>query len=476
MPTFVGRVAELRSLHRLLERVRAGGDKPGQCVLIRGRRRVGKSRLAEVFVQRAAVPSCFFTASRQRSGELALFAEEVRGSGLSGAALFEGNEPTNWDAGLRLLAQALPDDSVSVVVIDEFPYLVEDDETVEATFQKQWDRNLSKKPVLLLLIGSNLAMMEALNTHRRAFFQRATEMAVPPLSPAETANIVGAADSGEAFDAALVTGGLPLICEEWPTGASMWDYLDEALSDPTSALIVSAERSLAAEFPSEVQARVVLEQIGSGERTFTNIARAAGGLHAASASRTLDLLTDKRVVARDVPLSTRPSREARYRVADPYLRFWLRFVGPHLAEIERGRGDRVVARIRSVWTTWRGRAIEPVVREALARLLPIGDIDGPVVGGYWTRTNTPEVDLVGADREPVAKKITFSGSIKWLDDQAFSTADLKTLARKTNEIPGAGPETPLVVVSRSGVTAKGAALSLGPEELLRAFSASASAS
>ncbi|HMR49488.1 MAG TPA: hypothetical protein PKE40_09505 [Arachnia sp.] len=34
----------------------------------------------------------------------------------------------------------------------------------------------------------------------------------------------------------------------------------------------------------------------------------------------------------------------RYRVADPYLRFWLALLGPYLPEIERGRGDRVLAR------------------------------------------------------------------------------------------------------------------------------------
>jgi len=29
-----------------------------------------------------------------------------------------------------------------------------------------------------------------------------------------------------------------------------------------------------------------------------------------------------------------PSRERRYRIADPYLRSWLRFLEPHMAEIE----------------------------------------------------------------------------------------------------------------------------------------------
>lgn len=95
--------------------------------------------------------------------------------------------------------------------------------------------------------------------------------------------------------------------------------------------------------------------LGAGETTFTAVARASGGLQATSLTRSLYILAAKRIVARDLPLSTSPSAEARYRVIDPYLRFWLRFVGPHLAEIERGRGDLVHARIRRDWSSWRGR-------------------------------------------------------------------------------------------------------------------------
>lgn len=145
----------------------------------------------------------------------------------------------------------------------------------------------------------------------------------------------------------------------------------EALVEPTSALIVSAERSLRAEFPTEAQAGDVLSEIGSEAVTFTDIARAGGGLSQVAVARGVDVLGAKRMVARDLPLSTRRSREARYRVTDPYLLFWLRFIGPHLPEIERGRSDRVLDRIRDNWTTGRGRAVEPIIHEALSRLLPI---------------------------------------------------------------------------------------------------------
>lgn len=105
------------------------------------------------------------------------------------------------------------------------------------------------------------------------------------------------------------------------------------MHDPTSALIVSGERALRAEFPDDALAYDVLRQIGSGEMTFSNIGRAAGGLQAMSLNRALDLLTTKRIVAKDLPLSSKVSKEARYRVTDSYLRFWLTFIRPGVCSL-----------------------------------------------------------------------------------------------------------------------------------------------
>jgi uncharacterized protein len=214
----------------------------------------------------------------------------------------------------------------------------------------------------------------------------------------------------------------------------------------------------------------VLGAIGHGERTFSLIGRAAGGLHSTSLKRSLDLLTGRRVVAAELPVSTRPSRDTRYRVEDPYLRFWLSFIGPGIAAVERGRGDRVLDSIRTSWTSWRGRAVEPVIREALWRLADDHLPDGTdIVGGYWTRTNDPEIDLIGADRAPVAKQITFVGSVKWLENKPFDHRDLARLITHRGKLPGADDDTPLLAVSRSGCTAAGVR-ALSPEDLLSAWS------
>lgn len=469
MEGFIGRDRELGKLQRLLDRVESGGhvDRPGRAILMRGRRRVGKSRLAEEFIKRANVPSLYFTAHQETlTQQLTDFKADAAASSLPDASIFADAEPPTWEAMLRLLARAIPQDSPSIIVLDELPYLITGDPFLESKLQKVFDREFSRRPVLLILIGSDLAMMEAINQYDRPFYMRATEMVIAPLSPADVAGKLQL-PAPEAIDAHLITGGLPMICEEWTPGTGLWEFLGEAAADSTSALVVSGERALAAEFPPDAHARILLSAIGSGQRTHSSIARATAGLSRTSMNRALQLLLEKRIIVADRPLSTRPSRETRYRLTDSHLQFWLAFIGPKLEEIERGRGDLVLARIRRSWTAWRGMAVEPIIRESLRRMEELPDDTG-AIGGYWTRTNDPEIDLVGADREPIAKRITMVGSIKWLESRPFDQHDLSELFVHRAKLPGADSSTPLYAVSRSGCDVEGVR-HVTPAELLGAW-------
>lgn len=472
MTGFVGRERYLRVLDEQLEHVRRNGE--GRFVSMRGRRRVGKSRLVEEFLRRqeVSVQHVFFTASRQSSErELSLFAEEVAGSDMPAAEVVRGGLLfESWDAAMTLIASTADRSSPAVVVMDEFPYLVEADPAIEGTLQKVWDRRLSRVPILLILVGSDVSMMTALTEYGRPLYGRPTrEMVVEPFDPAETSNMLGLS-AADAFDAQLVTGGLPLIAQSWGRGNDLWGFLLEALSDPTSPLIVSGERVLAAEFPVEAQAREVLRAVGAGETTFTAISRLAG-ISGTPLARSLELLVErKRVVSADRPLSVKPSRETRYHVADPYLRFWLRFVGPGIEEVERGRGELVVEGIRRSWIDYRGKAVEPLVREAVERLLPDERFgEARYVGGYWTRTNDIEVDLVGTEREARPGRVEFVGSIKWREQAAFGRRDLAHLVSQAPKVPGTDTQTLTVGVSRSGFDAEDLDVKLGPEDLLGAW-------
>ncbi|MFC5826626.1 ATP-binding protein [Nonomuraea insulae] len=463
MDHFIGRRRELDKLGRFFTRVGAG-DRPGRAILMRGRRRVGKSRLAEEFIRRSGVPSLFFTAARQsKADQLKHFIASAAASDLPDASLFDRATPTSWDNVLQILAQAVPQDSPSIVVLDELPYMIQKDPYLEGVLQWLFDRHFSRRPMLLILIGSDLSVMEAINQYDRPFYMRASEMVVNALTVADVADKLGL-PAAEAIDAHLITGGMPMILEEWPSGATAQEFLRATIPDPTSTLTVSGERTMAAEFPSEAQARTLLKAIGSGHRTYSSISKAAGGMPGTSVQRGLQILQEKRMVTTEVPLSVRPSKDRRYHIADTHLRFWLSFIEPGVPEIERHRGDLVLEQIESSWTSWRGVAVEPFIRESLRRMDGLPE-ETNAIGGYWTRTNNPEIDLIGADKEPVAKKITMVGSVKWLENRPFDGHDLRELIVHQAQVQGADSSTPLYAVSRSGCTVEGVT-HITPEQLL----------
>lgn len=109
-----------------------------------------------------------------------------------------------------------------------------------------------------------------------------------------------------------------------------------------------------------------------------------------------------------------------------------------------------------------------LIRESLARLLPDDRLpEAPAIGSYWTRSNGVEIDIVGADRGPIARRLCFLGSIKWLENASFDDRDLAALARHraalTDEL------VPLVAVSRGGVSCSGLTAAYGPDDLIRAW-------
>ncbi|MGH3980816.1 MAG: ATP-binding protein [Pseudonocardiaceae bacterium] len=375
---------------------------------------------------------------------------------------------TSWEAALSTVAVSAGGD-VCVVVLDELPYLIDGRPDVEAQLQHVWDQVLERHPVLLVAIGSDLAVMSALTSYGRPLFGRPTrEMVLGPLTVAELADLLDLAPA-EAIDAMLIVGGFPLVAQSWPRGLDRRGFLQQALGDPTSPLIVTGERSLAAEFPDPA-GRAVLSTVGSGETSVTTIANRAG-LPQTTLRRTLDSLVRKRLLVAEQPLSTRPAAKlTRYRVDDPHLRFWLRFVEPGLEEIERGRADLAVARVDENWQAFRGAAVEPLVRGGIDRLLPdprFGDTRH--VGGYWTRSNDVEVDLVGTTDARTVGRVSMVGSVKWREHATFDRADLAALHRARDRVPGTDAATLLVAVSRTGTRPEGLDAYLGPTDLVHAW-------
>jgi uncharacterized protein len=466
---FAGRHEQLALLEADLDEVRVSGR--GRFALVRGRRQVGKSRLIEEFIERVDVPSIFFTATKGRPGKQEL--EEF--TGLMNAPAFdpdgttEGTQYVSWDGALGALARSVH--RPTIVVIDEFPYLVAGAPDVEGSFQKAWDRSLKGSPILLIVVGSDLSMMEALTEYGRPLYGRPNrELHLRPLDPFETAALAGLGPV-DAFDAYLVTGGFPNLVNRWRQGNTLKQFLAAQLASSTEVLSVAGERMMAAEFPIDSHARLVMSTIGSGTPTFTAIGSQTG-LAGASLDRALKLLIAKQAIVAEQPTSGDGpgKRETRYRVADTYLAFWTRFLEHATPLLDRGRNAQVQGDILRQWLDYRGRAIEPIVRESVARLLPIAGIDAHTVGSYWTRDGRTEVDIVGVDGRGAQQRVSFIGSIKWRTKRPFSGSDAAALAAQLRSVPGSDSNTAILAVSSSGFEVRDIGVALGPEALLSAWS------
>ncbi|MCP2343153.1 AAA family ATPase [Actinomadura rupiterrae] len=455
----IGRAAELALLDKRLRRVRSSGS--GVAVTLRGRWQVGKSRLVQEFCDRAEAPYVFFTATKGASPVEAVtaFLDDLRESDVpADRELVPEVSTGSWPEALRALAAVLPS-SPCIVVLDEVPWLAEQDALFDGALQTAWDRLLSSRPVLLLLLGSDLHMMERLTAYDQPFFGRADNLVLGPLNVADVGAALGL-DAADAVDAHLVSGGLPGIVRAWPHSAPALEFLRGEAGDPGVAVFGVPEAALLAEFPSRDISRRVIVAVGAGDRTRANIAAAAGSRGGAVPSGTLSpllrrLAEDKRVLAMDQPLSTRPGKPALYRVADSNLRLYLGVLRAVQEQARRGRPEAGFRLVERRWSAWRGRAVVPLVRESLELAavdgrLPWAQVEA--VGGWWNRRFDPELDLVGTDRAPVADAVRFVGSIKWLASP-FDHHDLAALRRAAVEVPGFDPaSTGLVVASLSGVS------------------------
>ncbi|MFI5005345.1 MAG: ATP-binding protein [Solirubrobacterales bacterium] len=470
MRHFVGREAELARLGEHLDWVRDSGS--GRMLALRGRRQIGKSRLVEEFIGRSGASAVFYTASRQGAAEeLRSFSEQIAASTTDAAAVAVAGPIGSWEAALTIAAGDASAQRPIVLVIDELPYLIESEPAIEAIIQKQWDRRLAAQPVLLLLIGSDVSMMAALSDYGRPLYGRVSEMTVGPLSPAAIGDLLDLPPTA-ALDAYLAIGGFPRLAEIWHRGEDLWRFLRRELQNPESPLIVLGERSLAAEFPTELRARGALEAIGAGERVFTAILQRAK-ISNKTLETALATLIAKRVIDKTLPYSAQPHPKlSRYHVSDPYLRFWLRFIRASIPALERGRGDIVHRHIRECWASFAGHAIEPLARSAIQALLPDPRFAGAeFVGSFWNRDNSVEVDLVGGRGPTASEQIDFVGSIKWREKGKFDRGDFSRLIQHRALIPGASEETLLVGISRGGFGVDGLDVRLTPEDIVAALGA-----
>lgn len=368
-----------------------------------------------------------------------------------GEALGDGfltnRPPADWPTLLDYLEQRPePLD----LVLDEFPYLCQAEPALPSLLQKTWDRTWKDREVRLVLCGSSVSFMEdEVLSHKSPLFGRRTgqlrlqamdfwgaRLFVPTWKPADQVT------------AYACLGGTPAWLSKLDPGLSLSENLRERVLDPVSYLYEEPRLLLHQEFREPRHYFALLSSVSAGNTRLNEIAQDTG-LERSFVGRYLNSLADLELVVREVP-ATEPdplrSRKGIYRLADPFLRFWFRFVQPHATALQFGRAEEVLERHIAphlpdfVAPTFEAICREWVRRRALAGELPFLP---ETIGRWWSRD--AEVGVLASDHHRA-----LFGECKWSTAPVGAAVlrDLQVRSSRVRELEGRTPF--YVLFSRSG--------------------------
>jgi hypothetical protein len=360
----------LKFLDRENERFRlekAFSSTEGTFCCLYGRRRCGKSRLLQECLPEKR--SVYFMADErdpniQRSALAATVARFLPG--------FDAVYYPDWDSLFARWWREAP--SGAVLAVDEFPYLVKTSPELPSVLQKWVDQTRSK-PIHLIVAGSSQRMMMGLVLDANApLFGRATEIIpVRPLGAGWIGKALQLKQTADLLDAYAFWGGIPRYWELAKENGGGWEAIHRLVLDPMGVLHNEPNRLLLDDLKETTQAASILALIGQGCHRISEIA-ARLGKPATSLARPIQRLMELGLIRREQPFGDphRTGKKALYRLDDPFLGFWFRYVEPNRSRLEAGAIAAVLKECRRDFPIYRRQIWETLARQSI----PLLSIEG----------------------------------------------------------------------------------------------------
>ena len=342
---FVGRRRQLAALAGFYD------SSSSHLATVRGRRRVGKSRLLLQSLEEGR--SAYHQAAQLTpEANYARFHEDIQAAlspRVSAGTASDLQHAQNWRSLLLALGHAALELGRLSVVIDEFPYLSNSDSTLESVFQEALGRiETLGQPLKVVLCGSSISQMEALLQHSSPLYGRSDlNLALQPLDYLESAEFTPAWTPEQLVHARTVFGGMPRYLNLLDDRLSVGQNYERLVLDPDGALHEEPTRLLGAELSEPRTYASILMAVSQGKNKSGEIITAAG-LHPSSLPKYLERLEELGLLARLRSVDASPAaRNTRYVLSDPFLASWYRYVLPNLSALKvrggAGGWERIVA-------------------------------------------------------------------------------------------------------------------------------------
>jgi AAA+ ATPase superfamily predicted ATPase len=335
---FVGRSQELQDLKLLWAR------KMASLVVIKGRRRIGKSRLIEEFAKgkrflrfEGIAPTRKTTAQMQREE----FARQIhRQLGLPGLMGVK-----DWGDLFTIVAEATQKEEL-VILFDEITWMGSKDAVFLGKLKVVWDQQFKKNPnLILVLCGSLSSWIEKNIISSTGFLGRISlKLTLNDLSLNECHQLLqfcgfkGSAQ--EKFMALAVTGGVPWYLEQINPAITVSENIRKLCFEPDGLLVEEFKYIFHDLFGKRLPiCKKIVEALKDGPKEYDEIAESIRYPSGGPLSEYLEDLITSGFLEREHIWSLQTgleSKSSKYRIRDNYLRYYLKFILPHLRKIKKG--------------------------------------------------------------------------------------------------------------------------------------------
>jgi AAA+ ATPase superfamily predicted ATPase len=444
---FYNRTLELAALDRAWKRHGSGG----QMLLMYGRRRVGKTFLLQRYFTAGASeneqekPHCYFLAEQSTAAtqRLTLARQLVAALPAEGAAAEE--LAVSWNALLRYASQQAQDRKKGAgrfaLILDEFPYLVAQTPELPSILQAWWDREGVHSPLFVVLCGSQLSAMDALGQESAPLFGRfnAGIFHLDPLHYDDVACFYEGSPHYGVKEKLLmygVFGGTPRYHALVDPSRPPSEEIITLVMQPRAILENELRFLLGSEqIRDPAPYNAILAAIAGGETRFNGIQQLIG-VERGTLSFSLRTLLELGWIRRELPFGERSERRAIYRVADPFVTFWYRFVAPLASDLQFSDpaavyASHVAPRLADYmgWSVFEEICGQWLQRHAKQRL----GVTVRQMARYWSRDGCTEIDLVAE----LDQGTFLFGECKWRAESVARLSDLSALQAKVAGLPEA---------------------------------------
>jgi len=191
--TFINRRNELDLLQSCFE------SETAELLVIYGQRRLGKSALVREAMQDWDDAVYWQATEETPAAQLTNVVDTA-----SDTFPLLDDIQRDWEALLRALGR-----ENAIVVLDEFPYLIESDDALPSKVQRVWDLHLQETEMTLVLVGSSISIMEekVLGDGSPLYGRRTATIDLPPLSLDDARELYPAVNADETIQSWGVFGG-----------------------------------------------------------------------------------------------------------------------------------------------------------------------------------------------------------------------------------------------------------------------------